>query len=138
MMLLTDLRTYNVITIMYMFVFWMHLSSLPYLRFRIPYVLRFSGSVGRQEHWLWDTDRKRNAILLCFLLFWESFIWYSFGTTGPIQVGFSAKCVLPNEDFNQIEIWKCDMFDFRLIPLDRITCKASIDIVCKVQGLSKS
>ncbi len=25
------------------------------------------------------------------------------------------------EDFNQIEIWKCHMFDFRLIPLDRIT-----------------
>ena len=26
-----------------------------------------------------------------------------------------------NEDFNQIENWKCHMFDFWLIPLDRIT-----------------
>ncbi len=57
----------------------------------------------------------------CFLLFWESFNCCNFGTPGPIQVGFSAKCTSPDEDFNQIENWKCDMFDFHLIPLDRIT-----------------
>ncbi len=28
---------------------------------------------------------------------------YNFGTTGPIQVGFSAKCTSPNDDFNQIK-----------------------------------
>ncbi len=55
----------------------------------------------------------------CFLLFWESFNCFNFGTTGPIQVRFSAKCIPPNEDFNQIENWKCHMFNFRLIPLDR-------------------
>ncbi len=48
-------------------------------------------------------------------------IAHSFGTTGPIQVGFSAKCTSPNEHFNQIENWKCHMFDFRLISLDHIT-----------------
>ncbi len=45
----------------------------------------------------------------------------NFGTTSPIQVGFSAKCTSPSEDFNQIENWKCHMFDFQLLPLDRIT-----------------
>ncbi len=35
--------------------------------------------------------------------------------------GFAANCTSPNEDFNQIENWKCHMFDFWLIPLDRIT-----------------
>ncbi len=43
------------------------------------------------------------------------------GTTGPIQVGFSAKCTSLNEVFNQIENWKCHMCDFWLIPLDHIT-----------------
>ncbi len=37
-----------------------------------------------------------------------------------MQVGFSAKCTSPTEDF-KIENWECHMFDFRLIPLDRIT-----------------
>ena len=59
--------------------------------------------------------------LFCFLLFWESFKCYSFGTTGPIQVGFSAKCTSPNMDFNHIENLKCNILDFRLIPLDCIT-----------------
>ncbi len=57
----------------------------------------------------------------CFLLFWESFNCCNFGTTGPVQVGFSTKCTTPNEDFNQIENWKCHMFDFGLIPLDCTT-----------------
>ena len=61
---------------------------------------------------------------------WISFVFYcfenpsnahNFGTTGPIQVGFSAKCTSPNEHINQIENWKCHIFDFRLISLDRIT-----------------
>ncbi len=59
-----------------------------------------AGSVESQELWLWDTARTRN--FFCFLLFWESFNSYNFGTTGPIQVRFSAKCTSPNEDFNQI------------------------------------
>ncbi len=43
------------------------------------------------------------------------------GTTGSIQVGFSAKCTSPSEHFNQIKNWKCHTCEFRLIPLDRIT-----------------
>ncbi len=61
-------------------------------------------------------------IFFCFLLFWESFNFYKFGTTGPIQGegGFSAKCTCPNENFNKIENWKCHVW-LRLIPLDSIT-----------------
>ncbi len=52
-----------------------------------------AGLIGSFEHWLWDTTRKRDALIFCcFPLFWESFNCYSFRTTGPIQVGFSAKC----------------------------------------------
>ena len=51
------------------------------------------------------------------LLFWESFNCYNFGTTGPIQMGFSAKCTSPN----QIENWKCHLCDFWLISLYHIT-----------------
>ena len=68
-------------------------------------------------------SRKKECILLFSnLLFWESFNWYNFGTTGLIQVGFSAKCTSPESwwELNQIENWKCHMFDFRLIPLDCI------------------
>ena len=59
---------------------------------------------------------------------WISFVFYcsenpslahNFGTTG--EVGFSAKCTSSNEHFNQKENWKCHMFVFRLISLDRIT-----------------
>ena len=80
-----------------------------------------AGSVRSREHWLWDTARKRNAPLLFSIVFWESFNCYNFGTTSPIQVTFSAKCTPPDEDFTHIENWKCHMFNFQLIPLDRIT-----------------
>ncbi len=82
-------------------------------------VLRSAGSVGSREHSLCIQPGK--GMHFCFLLCWESFNCYNFGTTGPIQVSFSERCTSPNEDFNQIENWKCRMFDFRLIPLDRIT-----------------
>ena len=61
---------------------------------------------------------------------WISFVFYcfenpstarNFETTEPILVGFSGKCTSPNGHFNQIENWKCHMFNFRLIPLDRIS-----------------
>ena len=65
-------------------------------------------SVRSQEHWLRDIASKRNGFLL-------------FSTVLRIQVGFPAKCTPSNEHLNQIENWKCHMFDFRLISLDRIT-----------------
>ncbi len=56
-----------------------------------------------------------------FCYFENPSIAHSIGTTGPLQVGFSA-CTSPNEHINQIENWKGHMFDFRLISLDYITC----------------
>ncbi len=50
-----------------------------------------------------EIQPEKGMHLFCFLLFWESFNCYNFGTTGLIQAGFSAKCTSPNEDFNQME-----------------------------------
>ncbi len=75
-----------------------------------------AGSARSREHWLWNTTRKGMHFFYCFE---NPSIAYNFGTTGPIQVGFSGNCNSPNEDFNQN--WKYHMFDFRLIPLDCIT-----------------
>ncbi len=46
----------------------------------------------------------------CFYCFENLSIAHNFGTTGPIQVGFSAKCTSPNARFNQIE--NLMLFDF--------------------------
>ena len=83
------------------------------------YVLRSNGISRKSAALIVRYSQKKQCIF--FPLFRESFNCFNFGTTGLIQVGFSAKCTSPNEYFNQIEIWKCHMFDFRLIPLDRIT-----------------
>ena len=61
-----------------------------------------AGSVGSQKHWLWDIARKRNKFLL-FSIVLRILVAHNLGITGPIQVGFSAKCTSPNEDFNQIK-----------------------------------
>ncbi len=49
--------------------------------------------------------KKRNKVLLffCFVLFLRVYYAHNFGTTGPIQEGFSSKCTSLNEHFNQIE-----------------------------------
>ncbi len=75
-------------------------------------------SVGSQDHWLWDTARKIEYFC-CFLLFWESLTCYNFGTTGLIQVRFSAQCTSSNEHFNWIKTENVT-FDFRLMSLDYI------------------
>ncbi len=36
------------------------------------------------------------------------------------------KCTSPNEHFNQIENWKCQIFDFRLISVDHIKDSKSV------------
>ncbi len=69
-----------------------------------------AGSFGSQEYC--EIQAKKGIHFFCFLLFWESFKRCNFGTTGPIQVGLSAKLFL---------MGICHMFDFHLIPLDRIT-----------------
>ncbi len=64
---------------------------------------------------------------------WMSFVFYCFenpsiahnlGTTGPIQVGFSAKCTSLNKHFNQMRTENVT-FDFRLISLDCNRCASS-------------
>ena len=83
-------------------------------------MLRSSGISWKSGALIVRYSQKKGMHFFCFLLFWESFNCYNFGTTGPIWVGFSAKCTSPNEDFNQMENWTCHMFDFQLILLDRI------------------
>ncbi len=39
----------------------------------------------------------------CFLCFENPSIGHNFQTTGPIQIGFSAKHTSPNDHSNQIE-----------------------------------
>ena len=56
---------------------------------RYFYVLRCSG-ISQKSAALIQPEKGMN--FFCFLLFWESFNCHiNFGTTGPIQVGFSAK-----------------------------------------------
>ncbi len=80
-----------------------------------------------RQHWLWDIARKRNEFLL-FSIVLRILQLLNIGTIGLIQVGFSAKCTSPNEHFNRIENWKCQIYEFRLIWLDRITYN---DFVCQ-------
>ncbi len=76
-------------------------------------------SVGSGEHCLWDTSRKRNEFLLFSIVLR---ILQLLITLEPLaQVEFSAKCTSQDKHFNQIENWKCHMFEFWLISLDRIT-----------------
>ncbi len=50
-------------------------------------------SVWSREHWLRDIARKRyEFVFYCSL---NPSIGHNFGITGPIQVGFSAKCTIP-------------------------------------------
>ena len=84
-------------------------------------MLGSSGVIRKSRALIVRYSQKKEIYFFCFLLFWESSNCYNFVTTGPIQVGFSANVPLFNEYFNQIENWKCHMFDFRLISLDRIT-----------------
>ena len=70
----------------------------------------------------------------------SSFVFYCFKNLSIVirtlaqelwnhQSGFQAKSTSLKEDFNQIENWKCHMFDFRLILLDRITNGAIINVI---------
>ncbi len=82
------------------------------------YVLRSSG-ISRKSGA--DVFRKRNEFVLFSIVL--RFLQLLINSEPLVQFrwGFSAKCTSPNEHFNQIENWKCYMFDFRLMSLDRIT-----------------
>ncbi len=80
-------------------------------------------SVGSREHniWLWDNSWKKEWISFVFYCSENPSIAHNFEITGPIQVGVSEMYTSPNEHVNQIENWKCHMFEFKMISLDRIT-----------------
>ncbi len=58
------------------------------------YVLRSSGISRKSEGLIVRYSQKKECISFVFYCFWESFNCYNFGTTGPIQVGFSANVPL--------------------------------------------
>ncbi len=85
------------------------------------YVLQSSGISWTSEALIVRYSQKKKWIPFVFYCSENHSIAHNFGTTGPIQVRFSAKCTSPNEHFNEIENWKRHMLDFGLISLDRIT-----------------
>ncbi len=48
-------------------------------------------------------SQKRKLITIVFYCSENPSNAHNLGTTGPIQMGFSAKCTSPGEHFNQIE-----------------------------------
>ncbi len=84
-----------------------------------PHVLWSSGISRKLGESIVRYSQKEELMnfVFVFYCFENSSIAHNFGNTGPIQVGFSAKCTSPKEHFNQIENWKCHMFDFRQISL---------------------
>ena len=76
-----------------------------------------SGISQKSEGLIVRCSQKKEQISFVFYRSENPSIAHNFGITGPIQVGVSAKCTSPNKHFNQIENWKCHMFDFRLISL---------------------
>ena len=93
-------------------------------------ILRSSGISRKAAALIVRYSQKKKLISIVFYCSGNHSIAHNLGTTGPIQVGFSAKHTSPNEDFNQIENRKWHMFDFRLIPLDRFTCHSEMPTNC--------
>ena len=79
------------------------------------YVLRSSGLSWKSGALFVRFSLKKERISFVFCCFENLSIAHNFGTTGPIQVGFSAKCTSP-----KIENYKCPIFNFRLISLDHM------------------
>ncbi len=95
----------------------------------VVYVLQSKGIISRKLAAL--IVRYSQKWIFIVLYYSENpLIAHNVGTTGPIQVRFSAKCTSPNEHFNQIENWKCHMFKFWLISADPITyCPMLVDLI---------
>ncbi len=67
-------------------------------------VLRSSGISQKSGALIVRYNQEKESISFGFSCFEKSSIAHNFGTTCPIQVGFSTKCTSPNnENFNQIE-----------------------------------
>ncbi len=52
-------------------------------------------------------SQKKKWLSIVFYCYKNPSIAHNLWTTGPIQVGFSAKCTSLSEHFNQTENWKC-------------------------------
>ncbi len=66
------------------------------------YVLQSKGISRKSAAWIVRYSQKKKLISIVFCSKNPS-IAHNLGTTGPIQVGISAKCTSPNEDFNQLD-----------------------------------
>ncbi len=96
-----------------------HLYVLQMLHW-LPCVLQSSGISWRSAVLIVRYNQKKECISV-FYCFENPSIAHNLRTTGPIQVGFSAKYTSANKHFNQIENWKCHIFYFRMISLFHIT-----------------
>ena len=63
-------------------------------------------------------SQKKEWISVVFYCFANPSIAHNLGTTGPIQEDLTAKWTAPSDHFNEIQNWKCHMFNFRLILID--------------------
>ncbi len=68
------------------------------------YVLWSSGISRKFAALIVRYSQKKKWISTVFYCSENTSIAHNLGTTGSIQVGFSAKCNAPNEHFNQIEL----------------------------------
>ncbi len=85
------------------------------------YVLRSSGISQKSGALMVTYSQKKKCIYLVFYCFDNLSIAITLEPLIQFRWVFSTKCTSPNEDFNEIENWKCHMFNFWLIPLDHIT-----------------
>ncbi len=77
-------------------------------------------SVQSREHWLWYVARRRTEFLLFSIVLRILQLPKTLEPLVRFRWVIHPKCTSPNEHFNHIEDWKCHIFDFRLISLDRI------------------
>ena len=102
-------------------------SSAPNPIIYVSQSSRISWKSGSIDCDLWDIARKRNKFLLFsvvlrilqLLIMLEPLVH---------QVGFSSKMYLSKWALQAIENWKCHMFEFRLISLDRIASHTHVYI----------
>ncbi len=85
------------------------------------YLLGSSGISPKLGTFIVRYSQQKALIPFVYYCFENASFVQIFRTTGPILVGVSANCISLNEHLNQIENWKCHMFNFRLISLDHIT-----------------
>ncbi len=79
------------------------------------YVFRSSGISQKLGALIVRYSQKKEWISIVFYCSENPSITHYLGTTGLIQVEFSANCTSPNEHFNKIGNWKCHIIQ---VPTD--------------------